>query len=146
MTAIPSEEDWDNYKEDLDATYAHNLFIGKSNEQMLPEYKGRVLARWEDIFSMPKKPFQYYIFGFREFVILQNFGFCESSDAASSFLNLILVKLEKQPDYILPVIEKLFPDIEFLANNQELYDADESIYGNFKDKLAAIREFAGKIA
>ena len=95
---------------------------------------------------MPKKPFQYYVFGFRDFVIQQNFGICESSDAASSFLNLILYKLEKQPDFILPVIEKLFPDIEFIADNQVLYDADEDIYGNFQEKFANIKKLAGRLA
>lgn len=139
MKSVPTENEWENYKEDLDAKYAHDLFIGKTNEQMLPEYKDRVLARSEDIYWMPIKPFQYYIFGFRDFVIQQDFGICESSDAASSFLNLVIYKLEEKPEFILSVLPELMKDIEFIANNQELFDADEDIYGSFKDKLQEIK-------
>jgi hypothetical protein len=139
MKSVPTENEWENYKEDLDTKYAHDLFIGKTNEQMLSEYKDRVLARSEDIYWMPIKPFQYYIFGFRDFVIQQDFGICEGSDAASSFLNLVIYKLEKKPEFILSVLPEIMKDIDFIANNQELFDADEDIYGSFKDKLQEIK-------
>jgi hypothetical protein len=142
MHSVPTETDWENYTEDLDANYAHNLFIGKTNEQMLAEYKDLVLARSEDIFWMPKIPFQYYVFGFRDFVISRDFGICESSDAASSFLNLIIYKLENQPDFILPVLSELLNDIEYISNNQILYEADEDIYGNFKEKFQKIQKLS----
>ncbi len=146
MNSIPTESDWENYIEDLDMKYAHGMFIGKSNEQMLSEYKDRVLSRSEDIFWMPKKPFQYYIFGFRDFIIRRDFGLGDDADAASSFLNLILYKLEKQPDFILPMLPQLITDIEFIANNQKLFDADEDIYGNFQETLAKIKDLSRGIA
>ena len=146
MKQIPTEEDWGDYQrgriEDLDVAYAHDVFIGKSNSEMLPEYKDHVLMRSEDLHWMPKKPFQYYIFGFRDYVKNGEFGFYESSDAASSFLRLILHKLKEQPDHILPVIPELFKDIEYIANNQALYDADEDIYGNFTELLSEIKRYA----
>lgn len=146
MKQIPTEEDWGDYHrgriEDLDVAYAHDVFIGKSNTEMLREYKDHVLMRSEDLRWMPKKPFQYYIFGFRDYVMNGDFGFYESSDAASAFLGLILYKLKEQPDYILPVLEALFKDIEYIANNQAVYDADEDIYGNFKELLAEIKQYA----
>jgi hypothetical protein len=145
MNTIPTEADWEDYSDHLDIKYAHDMFIGKTNEQMLSEYKDRVLSRSEDIFWMPKRPFQYYICGFRDFVMRQDFGLCESADAASSFLNLIVHKLENQPDFILPILQQLLPDIEFIANNQELFEADEEIYGNFQDTLARINGLIGKI-
>jgi hypothetical protein len=112
--------------------------------QKPPSLLGGDSLRSEDIFWMPKKPFQYYIFGFCDFVIRQDFGILESSDAPSSFLDLILYKVEKQFDYILPILPRLLKDIEYIANNQELYDADEDIYGNFQEKLAHIKELSRK--
>jgi hypothetical protein len=91
---------------------------------------------------MPKKPLQYYIFGFRGYVINGSLGFYESSAAASSFLRLILVELKEQPDYILPVLPSLIKDIGYIANNQKLYDADEDIYGSFIGLLAEIYQYA----
>jgi hypothetical protein len=149
MNMVPTEEDWGEYNsgriEDLDLKYAHGVFTGKTNEEMLPLYKDHVLMRAEDIHWMPKKPFQYYIFGFRDYVIRRDFGFYESSDAASSFLRIVLLKLREQPEFILPVLSKLMPDIEFIANNQELYDADIDIYGDFKELLHQIKELGGGV-
>ena len=87
---------------------------------------------------MPIKPFQYYIFGYRDFVLARDFDNYEASDAASSFLNLVISKLKEQPEFVKPILPDLMEDIEFIANNQELYEADESIYGNFKEKLQTI--------
>lgn len=138
MTKIPTDQDWENYKSDLDAKYAHGIYFGKTNSEMLPLYKDHVLSRSEDINWMPKKPFQYYILGFRDYVIARNFCFYECSDAASSFLLLILNKLEKQPDFILPIYSELASAIEFIAKNQSLYEADLEIYGDFLEHYSKI--------
>ena len=78
MDTIPTEEDWQYYDSDkilsLDVNYAHDKFIGKTNEQMLPLYKDQVLARAEDLHWMPIKPFQYYVFGFKDYVIKKEIG------------------------------------------------------------------------
>jgi hypothetical protein len=128
---IPKEQDWENYKLDLDAKSAYKNIFGKSNSEMLPLYKNHVLSRSEDISWMPIKPFQYYILGFRDFVLARNFGFYESSDAASSFLLLVLNKLEEQPEFVLPIFSELGSAIEFVATNQSLYKARLDIYGDF---------------
>jgi hypothetical protein len=91
---------------------------------------------------MPIKPFQYYVFGFRDYVIKQEFGFYESSDAASSFLELILIKLKEQPEQIKPILEELMSDIEYIASNQKLFDADVDIYGDFLVLFNQIKELA----
>ncbi len=134
---IPTKDDWSDYDRelilDLDVNYARSQFFGKSNAEMLPLYKDQVLMRAEDLHWMPKKPFQYYVFGFRDFIRTGDFGFYESADAASAFLNLILQKLKEQPDHVLPVISELIKDVEYIASNQEIYEAYEDIYGNFMD-------------
>ena len=77
--------------------------------------------------------------GFRDFVMSKDFGFLDASDSANSFLSLVLEKLEKQPRHIASVMPELLPAIEYLARNQSQFGAEESIYGNFLEKLARIK-------
>ncbi len=144
--SIPSEEDWGNYKEDLDQDYAHSVFAGRDLVQVQPAFARSAIERAEELQFMPTVPFQYYIFAFCEFVISKevltlNYGWY-ASDAASSFLNLIIHKLEHQKTDIEPIIDELMPYIERVALNQRLYDADIDIYGDFKEKFILIRNMA----
>ena len=138
MKLIPTEAQWENYWDDLDTNYAHRIFFGKSNEEMQEEFRRCVIERVDEIRWMPKIPFQYYIFGLRDYVMERNFGFYDSSDAASCFLGLISEKLKKQPHYVKPVFQELLPSLRFVSENQELYDADIDIYGSFIEKYNEI--------
>jgi hypothetical protein len=82
---------------------------------------------------------RYYILGFRDFITAKQFEFLDGSDAASCFLGLVLEKLENHPMLIVPVMPELLPAVEYVARNQSLFDADESIYGNFLKKLSRIQ-------
>jgi hypothetical protein len=44
MNSIPTEDEWEDYSEDLDAKYAHDMFIGKSNEEMQLQFKNHALS------------------------------------------------------------------------------------------------------
>uniref|UniRef100_UPI0040566737 hypothetical protein n=1 Tax=Candidatus Electrothrix sp. TaxID=2170559 RepID=UPI0040566737 len=132
MSQIPTEKDWIGYEKDLDAKYAYKTFYGKTNEEMQSAFRYNVIERVDEIRFMPRGAFQYYIFGLRDYVIRQDFGFYDSSDAASCFINLILEKLRKDPEFIRPIISDLLPDLEFVAENQKLYEADGEIYGDFR--------------
>jgi len=53
-------------------------------------------------------------------------------------------KLEKQPRYIVSIMTDLLDAVEYVANHQAQFEADEDICGNFKEKLAQIqRLYAG---
>lgn len=93
---------------------------------------------------MPIKPFQYYILGFRDFIKVGNFQLFDEADAASSFINLVESKLEKTPDYVMPIIDELMPTLEYIASNQELYKADVNIFGDFLKKLEKINQMVDK--
>lgn len=136
---VPSEEDWGNYQTDLDQNHAHQRFAKRTNQEIQPHFKQNPLALAEDLHWMPKIPFQYYMVGFRDFIETEDFGPMWSSDAASSFLNLVLNKLENHPDFIVPIMPDLISTIEFVANHQARFKAEEKIYGNFKEKLKQIR-------
>jgi hypothetical protein len=137
--SVPTEDDWGEYKSDLDQNHAHSVFAGCTNEEMQPFFRRNPLAMTDDLRWMPDVPFRYYILGFRDFMTAKQFDFLEGSDAASCFLGLVLEKLENHPRLVVPVMPELLPAVEYVARNQSLFDADESIYGNLSEKLSRIK-------
>jgi hypothetical protein len=135
---VPTEAEWGDDQGDLDQTHTHMLFAGRTNQEMLRHFRRNVIERTDEIRWMPESPFRYYMLGFRDFVMSDDFGELGPADAASCFLRLILEKLEKQPEYILPIIPHLLPAIRYVATNQESFHASESAYGSFQEKLERI--------
>lgn len=135
---VPTEADWGDYQADLDQDYAHKLFAGRTNEEMLPHFRRNVIERTDELRWMPEVPFRYYMLGFRDFVMAGEFDQWEASDAANCFLGLVLQKLENQPGYILPIMQELLLAIRHVTRKQQSFDASESIYGNFPEKLKRI--------
>ena len=137
---IPSEQDWGDYKNDLDQEYAHRIFFGKSLEEVGPVFEHGVIERVDELRFMPLIPFRYYVRALSNYVMSKQILANEDSpDTASCFLNLVTEKLREAPDFILPVIEDLMAAVEYVAANQTLFDADVSIYGDFTEKLAEIK-------
>jgi len=147
MRSVPTEADWGNWQDgDLDVADAHEVFAGKTNEDVQEDFARAVIERTDELRWMPKVPFQYYIFGFRDYVMAGKFDLFDSSDAASCFLELIEEKLQNQPDYILPVMDELMPAIIHVSRNQAAYDADIDIYGDFQEKGRRIAELYRRLA
>ena len=140
---VPTEADWGDYGADLDQKYAHKMFAGRTNEEMLPHFQRNVIERTDELRWMPEVPFRYYMIGFRDFLIAGKMESGWAADAASCFLGLALEKLKKQPTYILPIMPELLPALRHVAQNQARYEADEDIYGNFQQKLAQIEALYG---
>jgi hypothetical protein len=135
---VPTEADWGDYRADLDQASAHDRFAGRTNEEMLPHFSEHVIERTGELRWMPTVPFRYYMIGFRDFVMAREFKYDDGSDAASCFLNLVAEKLEAQPDHVLPIMRELLPAVRYVAENQALFEADESIYGSFRRKRERI--------
>ena len=136
---VPTEADWGDYKSDLDQNHAHSVFAGRTNEEMQPFFRRNPIGLTDDLRWMPEIPFRYYILGFRDVVMARQFDFREGSDAASCFLGLVLEKLERNPRLIAPVMPELMAAVEYVAHNQNLFEADERIYGIFEEKLSSIK-------
>jgi hypothetical protein len=130
---VPTEQDWGNYQDDLDQNSAHEKFVGKTNEQVQRYFRENIIMTTEDLRWMPRIPFQYYIIGFKNFVASKNFEPSYASDPASCFIRLVLEKLENHPDHILAIMPELLPTVEYVANHQEEFEADEGIYGSFRE-------------
>lgn len=137
---IPSEREWGDYESDEDANYSHMKFVGKSLEDALPCFKNHVLEACDELRFMPGIPFRYYMLAFRNYVISKGLLSNDmASDATSSFLDLIVEKLAKSPESIRPILGELMPAVEYVANNQTLFNADKEIYGDFLDRLVGIK-------
>ena len=139
-TKIPNESDWGDYTADLDQEYAHRHFAGRSNEEIQPRFRRNPIEATEELRFMPEVPFRYYMLGFRDFVMSGDFQPLDSSDAASCFLRLTLEKLQTQPNHIVAVMLDLLPAIRYVANNQAKFEADEKIYGDFREILVQIEK------
>ena len=141
---IPRKTEWEGYEEDLDVKYAHKLFFGKSVPEVIQHFtvSGRCIERADELLFMPRKAFQYYIFAFAEY--LKSDESTGESDAASPFLNLLLNREEKDPDSVMEIYDDLFPVIDFVVSNQERFDADPEIYGNFREKGDVLAEMFKK--
>jgi len=137
---IPTEADWGDYQGDLDQAYAHKLFAGRSNQEMIPHFRRNVIERTDELRWMPELPFRYYMLGFRDFLIAGKFDPFWASDAASCFRGLVLEKLEKQPSYILQIMPELLPAVRYVAMNQSLFEASENVYGSFPGKVRRVED------
>jgi hypothetical protein len=132
---VSTEADWGDYQSDLDRNYAHEVFAGRTNQEMLPRFRSNVIETTDELRWMPEVPFRYYVLGFRDYVMAGQFEECEASNAASCFIRLVLEKLEKQPGDILPVMPRLLPAVRHVAMNQASFEASQNIYGNFQEIL-----------
>jgi hypothetical protein len=136
---IPSEQDWGNYKSDLDQKYAYQEFFGKNLDQAMSRFEQCVIEATDELRFMPSVPFRYYLLAFKNYVTSkQVLKSSMASDAASCFLNLIKKKLQEDPESIKPVMKDLLPAVEYVATNQKTFDADIDIYGDFTKELSEI--------
>ncbi|WP_428240153.1 hypothetical protein [Gynuella sp.] len=79
MSQIPTEEDWIESSfgliKDLDVAHAYDIFIGKSNAEMLPKHKDHVLRRSEDLYWLPKSHSNITSLGFVIMSLMATLGF-----------------------------------------------------------------------
>jgi len=80
---VPTEAEWGDYEVDLDQKYAHKMFAGRANQEMLPHFRRNVIERTDELRWMPVAPFRYYMLGFRDFVMAGEFDPTWAADAAS---------------------------------------------------------------
>jgi hypothetical protein len=58
--SVPTEDDWGDYKSDLDQNHAYSVFAGRTNDEMQPFFGRNPLAMTDDLRWMPDVPFRYY--------------------------------------------------------------------------------------
>ena len=136
--SVPTEEDWGDYKSDLDQKHAHRVFAGRTNQETQPFFRRNPIERTDELRWMPEVPFRYYMLGFRDFIMANEFEFLGASDAAKLFPWPCPRKTRQTAAVHCSNNAGTLPTIEHVARNQNLFEAKESIYGNFLEKLARI--------
>jgi len=141
---IPGPKDWVGYEADLDVRHAHRLMFGKTVEEVKTLFGGTgSIERADELLFMPRRAFQYYVFAFVEYVI--SIAAEGDSDSASSFLRLLINREKRDSGSVTEIYGDLASAVEEVALNQSRYDADVSIYGDFRE-LAAQVERACSVA
>lgn len=135
---IPTEQDWEGYQDDIDARYAYEYFFGKTIYELTEEFRQSVIERADELRFMPVRPFRYYIFALSHFIMEDNYLEGEADMTINSLFNLVLEKLNEYPENILPVMERLLPSLQFMADNVERYNISEEIYGSVPNRLQTI--------
>ncbi len=145
---IPSDKEWGKISNsDLDLKYVYKKFLGKTNLEMQRIYNGVVAIEYVDALRwMPPIPFYYYIHGFINYIINEHYQDIDSYDAAYSFFCFIKERLEKNPNSLIPIKDKVLTTINFIMNNQsafciDVYDDQNefaSLYGYIHEQLEKI--------
>jgi hypothetical protein len=137
---VPGPAEWAGYETDLDVRDAHRMLFGKTVQDAATEHNfggGRAISRMDELLFMPTRAFQYYVFAFAEYLMT---GAAKGDpDAASPFLSLLEAREKRDPGSVAQIYEKLAPFVEYVGANQEHFDADQDIYGNFRERADGIR-------
>jgi hypothetical protein len=142
---VPDESAWYGYQDDLDVRYMHGLFFGKSIAEVQEYFAGgRAIERSSELLFAPRPVFQYYVQAFAEFLLSER-GAGES-DAASPFLHLLENREEKDPGSVRDIYSSLAGCVDYVAQNQDYFEADVDIYGDFNEQAARIRQSCGPAA
>ena len=141
---IPGAEDWAGYKDDLNARAAHAIWFGKSLDDMQPYFGGgQSIQRGQDLLFMPQPAFEFYILAFAQYVMSD--AAIGDSDAASTFLGFLTAREKRDPGSVARIYDQLQATIEFVAESQSRFSAGHDIYGDFREKAAALAALCGKI-
>jgi hypothetical protein len=139
---IPGPAEWRGYENDLDAKWAHKLLFGKSIEEVQMHFGGgRSIERSSELLYLPRSPFQYYVRAYALFV--RSEAARGDPDPASSFLNLLINREERDPGSVAQIWDDLRETVELAAWRQQWFDADENIYGSFREKEQRLRRLLG---
>ena len=138
FNTLPSKEDF-YYDGDCDERYAIEVYLGKDIEYTTSRYyKYSPLGMIQDLYFIGINAFRYYILGACRY--LQNIDIDDKymiDDASSVYCALVDTlnnKFESNPnemEYIAAYIKEFS---KWAIENYELFDIDEEIYGDVKEK------------
>ena len=136
---IPDKVAWEEYDKDLDVKYLHDMFFGKSIDDVQQYFGGtKSIERMDELLFAPRPVFQYYVHAFAKFVMSDKA--VGDSDSASPFLSLLEVREKRDPGSVEEIFESISEALDFVASRQEYFDADVNIYDDFRDRAKRIRE------
>lgn len=142
---IPRQEDWGDLT-DLDTAYAYKIFFNKSNQEMQIAFKENIHARCYDLYYMPINVLVYYIYGLKEFIESRSSkDSLDITSAVDCLFNLFYLNSKKHLAEINDIFSEFQQLMQYIADNQLLYDADEETYGDLNITLTEINSNLEKL-
>jgi len=125
--SIPNQDNWSQYKENLDGKYLYEIFYGKSFEDVWQYFYTDVsMSKGHELLYAPKPIFQYYIHSFILFLLSDDAT--NEPDSPSVFLNLLISKEYNNPKSVAEIFHILNVAVEYISNHQDLFDSDIDIW------------------
>lgn len=134
---IPGEHEWRNEHGDLDIAVARKNFFGISHEDAIKLFEDNALKYQEDVVFMPFACFTYYIHAYLDYLLPA----ASKTDADGAYCFFVVMECRAADIQKLPpeTVAKIGRVLDRLATGQAYFDADETIYGSFSDRVAFIR-------
>jgi len=136
---VPSASDWGRIPDDdLDLSSAHELYFGKSCQELHRNFSRMPIDMIDGLRWMPLRPFSYYLRCLAAFVMSDAVPASGAADLASAFLRLIEEKAKTLPAGIRANRTTVREAVAYVAAHQSRFDAKPEIYGDFSARAAAI--------
>ncbi len=128
---LPSKEEWENNTE--------SIFYGKRLTELFDLFANQPDEAAKELLSMPKIPFQYYMYGFD---ILFDFDWFKISKkaipAGNALCDLMIQKLKNAPDDFGPFVYDLMGTVWSLGERPEWFAFDEKTAESFAKKYKQV--------
>lgn len=134
----PTKGDWGIIdKDDIEMQYAFEMFIGKTQDEAWEMCDDNALNYQEELQSLPEYPFNFYAQILAKYIVSKDA--INDADGAGSFLSMVAWMLKTQGNNIYAETKVLLiASAKYVAKNQNFYDAEFDIYGDFKDELEQV--------
>ena len=129
---IPNEKDWQALGDanELDANHAYRMFNGKSHEQAVEMFNKMPFFYQEDVMWMPLPCFKFYVRAYIQYLLSDKS--IDDPDSSNSFIGIVGFRLNEIRHLDEKLKNEIFSTVQFIADNQLRFDADEEIYGSFQ--------------
>jgi len=140
---IPGPSAWAGYEKIPNGKHAHDLWSGKSLDEMQTNFSGgRSVQRADELLWMPRPAFQFYVLAFAQYLLSEDSA--GDSKAASSFLRFLIAREQRDPGSVSHIFGQLSAAIGFVAASQPRFDAGHGIHGNFAALGAELARICGR--
>lgn len=144
--SVPVEQDWGKIpKDDLDALESYKDFFGKSCLDVRESFYRVPIEMVDGLRWMPLRPSIFYFRCLAEFVMKCPSNLSMAPDLANSFLRLVEEKARTCPEGIRANMNIAREAVAYVSRNQELFNADLEIYGDFSARGLEIERILDKI-
>lgn len=141
---VPNRNDWGDVNADSHLRDAFHLYGGKTVDEAAQYFVADPIQQAQVLRYSTPAVFDYYVFCFVNYLTTE--ASVGESDMASCFLNLIVEKSDKDPLGLARIYPTLSSAVEVIAGRQQFYEADQNIYGSFREKKDKIQRNMDKIA